>query len=330
MTPPLVLSGVAKSLAGRAVLSDVTFTCPAGSVTALLGPNGAGKTTTVAMATGLRRPDAGRVEVFGRDPSGAAARRDFSMVPQDISFPDSLGVAVCLDLVERQRAPGPYAPSREELCRLFGLSPLLTRRAGALSGGQKRRLAVVLGLLRAPGLLVLDEATSNLDEAGRATTWQVLGDYARAGGTVLVTTHLLADLDAHADRLVALAGGRVVLQGPLAEVRARLGGTTEVSVQVASERARAVADTLAARFAGHPALAGVGATHDPVPAPGAKPWFDITPAPDSARSVVRWHTSSPLPLVAALAGIAPDANALQVRPVPLGRVLDSLTADGPP
>jgi ABC-2 type transport system ATP-binding protein len=296
--PPLLLDQVSKSLAGHEVLRDISFECPAGTITALLGPNGAGKTTTVTIATGLRRPSRGTVRVFGGDVGESRTRQHLSLVPQEIGFPDAVNVGLCLDFVAGQRVESRLAPSRAELCERLGIGDLLRRRAGALSGGQKRRLAVALGLIRAPGLLIMDEATTNLDEATRAITWQLVRDYVTRGGAALVTTHILADIESHADRVVALNNGQLVLHSPLAEVRTLLGGGSTVSIELPVTAQRAVLDAIATRGLGLEVPARTG--------------------------MVQWRTCAPVALVAAVADLAPGASNLVVRPTPLSDLLDAV------
>jgi ABC-2 type transport system ATP-binding protein len=205
--------------------------------------------------------------------------------------------------VTRQREESPFAPAIEAASARLGVTALLDRRAGGLSGGQQRKVAVLLGLARAPGLLLLDEATTNLDEAARATTWELIREYAARGGSALVTSHILADIEAHADRLVALNRGRVVAEAPLGQLRERLGGSI-VSVRVSAEQRSALADAIAARVC-ESRLAEPAAAL-PADAP------------------LRWRTRTPMPLVAALAELAPDARDLQVLPIPLGELLQAL------
>jgi ABC-2 type transport system ATP-binding protein len=293
----LRLERVTKSLAHRLVLSNVSFGCPAGAITALLGPNGAGKTTTVAVATGLRRPDSGRATVDGLDVGTKLTRQQVSVVPQEIGFPDAVTVRRCLDFVAAQRTAEALGPERGQLCERLGITELLPRRAGGLSGGERRKLAVALGLIRAPSVVILDEATTNLDEHSRAITWELIEEYAARGGTALVTSHILADIESHADRVVALYGGEVVLQGTLEQIRARLGGS-QVSV------------TLPARL--HDAARRQVALHR---------LGDAAGAPDGA---VVWRTREPFALVQCLADFAAQATDLVVRPIPLSDLLDSI------
>jgi ABC-2 type transport system ATP-binding protein len=297
---PLRFTEVDKALAGRPVLRAVSFACRPGRITALLGPNGAGKTTAVTLATGLRRPDAGRVAVFGREPVDAAARRQFALVPQELGFPDAVTAGSCLRLVTGQRPDRGLAPPVPDLCERMGLGGLLDRRVGGLSGGQRRRLAVVLGLAAAPGLVVLDEATTNLDESSRRETWRLVREYTARGGSALVTSHILADIETHADDVVALAAGRVVLASPLAAVRDRLGADT-VSVRVPAGARAAVRAAVADRALGRE-------------------------VPAAAPEACAWRTRRPVALVAAIAAQTDAAEALLVRPTPLAELLAELGA----
>ena len=302
---PLRLAAVSKQLSGTDVLRDVGFSCPAGAITALLGPNGAGKTTTVTLVAGLRRPDTGRVAIFGRSPDTAAARSDFSLVPQEIAFPAPIRVARCLDFVEAHRPPSSFAPPRDELCERLGVTALLRRSLGGLSGGQQRRVALALGLLRVPGLLVLDEATVGLDEATRASAWALVTDYAERGGAVLVTSHILAEIEANAHRVIALSRGRVVLAEPVETVRSRLGGS-RVTVRLPDPGVRRC-------LVGHIASAGLGSTERAGAGDGA--------------DVVSWRTTVPVALVAAIAAHPAEIRELTVTPIPLGELLDRLRDD---
>lgn len=302
-TQPLHFEGVTVDLAGRRVLDGLDLDSPAGAITALVGPNGAGKSTTLAVAAGLRRPRAGHALVSGAGAGTPAARLAVALVPQEITLPGVLPVRRCLDFVERQRPPSPYALDRAQLCRRLGIDTFVDRHVGGLSGGQQRKVAVALGLVRVPGLLILDEATTNLDETARATTWQLVREYTDRGGAALVTSHILADIEAHADRVVALTEGRVVADAPLAKLRARLGGSV-VSVRVPSRRAGAI------RAAVGPLAAQV----------------EQEPATQHCHAVLRWRTRVPLPLVGALAAAAPDSDELEVRPIPLGELLSALDA----
>ncbi|MQA14257.1 MAG: ATP-binding cassette domain-containing protein [Pseudonocardiaceae bacterium] len=197
-------------------LDEVNLDVPAGSLLGLLGPNGAGKSTLLNLLTGLRRPTSGRVELFGRSPTDAAARRSLGMTPQETGVPQTLRVGEVVDFVARHH-PDPVATP--ELLERFGLGGLERKQSGGLSGGQKRRLVVALAFVGRPRLVVLDEPTTGLDVESRRALWQAVRDYHRDGGTVLLTSHYLEEVEALAQRVVVIGSGRVLADGDLSEVR---------------------------------------------------------------------------------------------------------------
>jgi ABC-2 type transport system ATP-binding protein len=214
------LRAVTKRFGDTAALDAVDLELRPGEVLALLGPNGAGKTTALSLLLGLRRPDSGRVELFGRDPRLPAARVVVGATPQESGFPPTLRVLELLDLV-RAHFPAP-APAVELLAR-FGLTAIARRQTGGLSSGERRRLSVALAFAGRPRALFLDEPTAGLDVESRRAVWEELRSYAAAGGTVLLTTHYLEEAEALASRVVLLARGRVAAEGSPAELSARAG-----------------------------------------------------------------------------------------------------------
>jgi ABC-2 type transport system ATP-binding protein len=236
--PVAALKAVDKSFGNVRALAGVTFELRPGELLGLLGPNGAGKSTAVALMLGLRRPDAGRAVLFGRDPRDPAARRDVGVVLQDVSFPPGLRVREVLDLVSAHFAqPVP----RDELLARLHLDDLVDRQAGGLSGGQQRRLAVALALAGRPHALFLDEPTAGLDASSRRSFWQELNRFVELGGAVLLTTQRLEEAERAATRLVVLQHGSVLLEGTVDDLRAR-AGLTRVSLR--SERLPALANAI--------------------------------------------------------------------------------------
>jgi len=214
------LQGVHKRYGKVDALGGVDLDLRPGELVALLGPNGAGKTTAVSILLGQRRPDAGSARLFGRDPTLAAARRQVGVTLQESGFPDNLTVGEVVDLV-RVHYPAP-APTQELLER-FGLMEVAGRRAGGLSGGQTRRLAVALAFAGRPQVVVLDEPTTGLDVEARHRLWEVVRAFVADGGTVLLTTHYLKEAQALASRVVVIADGRIIAQGSVDDITARTG-----------------------------------------------------------------------------------------------------------
>jgi len=213
------LSGVRKRYGETEALRGVDLAVSTGRVTALLGPNGAGKTTALQLLCGLRRPDAGSVELFGGDPREPAVRRHLGVTPQEEGFPGSLKVREVVDLV-RAHYPNPWP--RDAILGRFDLAELADRQTGGLSGGQKRRLAVALAFAGRPRLVLLDEPTTGLDVDARRALWRIVREEVAAGRTILLTTHYLEEAEALADHVVVLAGGVVRASGSVAQIKGQV------------------------------------------------------------------------------------------------------------
>jgi ABC-2 type transport system ATP-binding protein len=197
-------------------LDGVSLDVPAGQLLGLLGPNGAGKTTLLQLLAGLRRPTSGTVELFGGDPRDASRRRRLGCTPQETGLPPTLKVREVVDFVSGHfDHPVPTA----ELLEQFGLSGLERRQTGGLSGGQKRRLVVAVAFVGRPDLVLLDEPTTGLDVEARHALWDAVRVYHQGGGTVVLTSHYLEEVEALAERVVVIDQGRVRADGTLAEIR---------------------------------------------------------------------------------------------------------------
>ncbi|MDO0931583.1 ABC transporter ATP-binding protein [Streptomyces sp. DG2A-72] len=198
-----------------------------GEVFGLLGPNGAGKSTTVEILQGNRTRDAGEVQVLGADPATGtrAWRSRVGIVWQDESAPAELTVRETVRHFARYY-PRPRDP--EEVIGLVGLEAKAGSRIKALSGGQRRRLDVALGVIGGPELLLLDEPTTGFDPAARRQFWELIRKLADEGTTILLTTHYLEEAEALAHRLAIISQGRVVAEGEPGVLRERHG--TEATV----------------------------------------------------------------------------------------------------
>ncbi|MFD5556645.1 ABC transporter ATP-binding protein [Streptomyces sp. NPDC127068] len=207
-----------------------------GEILGLLGPNGAGKTTTLRMLTTLLRPTGGSATVAGHDlatdPAGVRARTGY--VAQSGGLDPTLSVREELVTQGRlYRLGRAEAVARaEELAAELGLDGLLDRPTAALSGGQRRRLDLAMGLTHRPEVLFLDEPTTGLDPAGRAVLWDMVRTLRETHGTTIVlTTHYLDEADALADRLVIVDRGVVVADGTPTALKLAHAGSIDASLQ---------------------------------------------------------------------------------------------------
>ncbi|MBW0115612.1 ABC transporter ATP-binding protein [Pseudonocardia abyssalis] len=208
MTEVLEIDGVAHRYGAHVALDGVDLAVRAGECVALLGPNGAGKTTLIGLATGLLARQRGRVAVCGGDPRRAATRRRLGVVQQSMGFPgtETVGELVRGAAVRAGRPAGAAAPVLAEI----GIGDLAARRAPKLSGGQLQRVGLAMALVGDPALLLLDEPTVGLDVAARRAFWKILTGRRDAGVGMVLTTHVVEEAAAFADRVVVLHRGRVV------------------------------------------------------------------------------------------------------------------------
>lgn len=214
--------GLRKQYGEVTAVDGLDLTIRPGEVFGLLGPNGAGKSTTVEILQGHRARDGGEVSVLGADPAGAgrAWRSRVGIVWQDESAPAELTVRETVEHFARYY-PAPRDPA--EVIALVGLEQKRDHRVKGLSGGQRRRLDVALGVIGDPELLLLDEPTTGFDPAARRRFWDLIRLLAGAGTTIVLTTHYLEEAESLADRLAVIARGKVVAEGGPAELRARFG-----------------------------------------------------------------------------------------------------------
>jgi ABC-2 type transport system ATP-binding protein len=218
-TPVIQVEHVTRRFGDVVALDDVSLAVRPGELVGMLGPNGAGKTTLLSLVNGLRKPDSGVVRLFGGDPRSPASRAGLGSTPQETGLPPTLRVAEVVDFVARHY-PEPRAVGA--LLEQFGLTSMARRQTGGLSGGEKRRLAVALALVGNPGLVLLDEPTTGLDVEGRHMLWAALRDYHAAGGTLVLTSHYLEEVQALAERVVVIDRGHVLADDALDAVIGRV------------------------------------------------------------------------------------------------------------
>ena len=191
-----------------------------GETVALLGPNGAGKSTTIDMVLGLSRPDGGSLSVLGVSPPEATRQGLVGAMLQGGSLIRNVSVRELLSMA----AALYQAPMHvHQVIELAGLSEIAGRRTQKLSGGQAQRVRFAVALLSNPELLILDEPTEAMDVAGRRDFWDLMRSFAGEGKTIVFATHYLEEADANADRVLLMAGGEVVADGPVTEIKGRAG-----------------------------------------------------------------------------------------------------------
>jgi len=213
--------GVNKIYGKMQAVDQLNLTIGSGQLTALLGENGAGKTTTISMALGLVKPTTGAVTIGGAPAGSMQARRRIGAMLQSAELPEQLTVKEHVRLFQTYYETPMLL---DELVDLVGLEEILSKRYGVLSGGQKRRAQLALALCGNGDLIMLDEPTVGLDVEARHMFWRVIRKLVAEGKSVLLTTHYLEEADALADRILVMAGGRIVADGTPAEIKALAGG----------------------------------------------------------------------------------------------------------
>jgi len=219
---PLASLRKASKRYGKLVALDaIDLEVRAGEVLAVLGANGAGKSTALGLLTGRLGADAGEVELFGSDPRDPATRRGIGVMLQEVSLPDTLRVA------EHVRLYSGYYPKPRPLAEtlaLAGISDIAKRSYAELSGGQQRRVQFAMAICGRTPLLFVDEPTVGLDVESRRNFWRVLRQLRDEGTGIVLTTHYLEEADALADRVVLLAGGRVLAEDTPTGIKSRAAG----------------------------------------------------------------------------------------------------------
>jgi ABC-2 type transport system ATP-binding protein len=220
----IALQGLVKSFNGSDgpvhAVRALDLSIERGETVALLGPNGAGKSTTLDMLLGLTEPDAGAVSIFGGGPHDAIAAGEIGAMLQTGGLIRDLSVR---ELVSMMASLYPRPLDAPEVLELTGIAGLADKRTQTLSGGQTQRVRLALALVSDPELLVLDEPTVGLDVEARRGFWGTMRAFAARGKTVVFATHYLEEADAYADRVVLMAHGQVVADGPTTEIKAMVG-----------------------------------------------------------------------------------------------------------
>jgi ABC-type multidrug transport system ATPase subunit len=248
----IAVQGLVKRYGEVVAVDDLDFAVERGETFALIGPNGAGKTTTLKLILGLVHPDRGSLTIGpgARSPRDARARHELGYVPQRVEFPPGRSVAEVLGFFSDLRGLPRSAVGRA--LERVGLAASATRRASQLSGGYTQRLSLAQALLGDPALLVLDEPTASLDPEA---TWEfrtLIEQLQREGTTILLCSHLLAEVERVSDRVLILVEGRCAALERMDALRARQASATRLAVDVGEAIAPAIAVL---------ALAGIAVAH---------------------------------------------------------------------
>lgn len=219
---PIVVNDLHKSFGDLSVLSGVDLTLDGQQTTAIVGPNGAGKTTLIKSILGLVRPDSGSIRVLGSDTASSVAYREhIGYMPQHPHFPENLTGHEMMAMLRKLR--GPVDDEHTTLLRVLRLDGEMDKPFRVLSGGTRQKIAAVLAFLFHPPILILDEPTAGLDPVSSAAMKDYLRQRRDEGACTVLTSHVLADLEELADRVVFLLDGRIRFDGRLEELRVATG-----------------------------------------------------------------------------------------------------------
>lgn len=225
------VQGLVKTFGHLRALDGLDLAVAPGEVHGFLGPNGAGKSTTLRVVLGLMRAHAGTVRLFGRDPwqEGPALHRRLAYVPGDVSLWPNLSGGETVDLLLRMRGADPATSRKAELVERFRLD--LTTRARAYSRGNRQKVALVAALATDTDLLVLDEPTSGLDPLMEQVFRECIAEHRARGAAVLLSSHILSEVERLADRVTIIREGRTVETGSVASLRLMQHATGDASLE---------------------------------------------------------------------------------------------------
>ncbi|MFL5512410.1 MAG: ABC transporter ATP-binding protein, partial [Gemmatimonadales bacterium] len=234
----LALDGVSKRFGGITAVDQVSFQVDRGQVVGFLGPNGAGKSTTMRMITQFLEPDAGSIRMDGTPlaEAGREAKRRIGYLPENNPLYGEMLVSEYLDFVGRLRELGAERRSAtEEAVTATGIESVFHRPIGELSKGFRQRVGLAAAILHRPDLLVLDEPTEGLDPNQRVEIRRLIGKLGQER-TVLLSTHILPEVQFTCSRLLIISRGRIVADGPVDDLLARAKGGARIAVEARGTR----------------------------------------------------------------------------------------------
>ena len=220
-TPTLRATALGKRFGDRVALRDVTFELDGGEILAVIGPNGAGKTTLLSLLAGAISPSEGSV--------GAPAGERIGWVPQQTAVYSKLSVVENLQLFARLERVADPASAVAAMLEQTALSDRADEQLGRLSGGNRQRVNIAVGLLADPAVVLLDEPSASLDPRQRERLWRFIAARARLGTSIVFATHDIAEAERYADRVLVLADGELLYSGPLGGLASRAGGDLETA-----------------------------------------------------------------------------------------------------
>lgn len=211
------LKGLRKTFGDHTVLDNLELEIPAGQATGIVGPNGSGKTTMIKHILGLVKPDQGTITVNGTKLNGQSAyRSEIGYMPQMARYPENMRVRELLDFIKEIR--GTQTTSEERLIELFELNNELDKPLRTLSGGNRQKVGATLAFMFDPKIIILDEPTAGLDPKSSVRFKKLIHEEKSKGKTILLTTHIMSEIEELADYLIFLVEGKVRYHGPMSEL----------------------------------------------------------------------------------------------------------------
>lgn len=213
----ITIKGLRKDFGPRTVLKDLNLEIPSGQATGIVGPNGSGKTTTIKALLGLVKPTAGDIFVGGTSIKGQwNYRQKIGYMPQIARYPENMTVGELLDFIKQVR--GNDTDRDKELLSYFDLDDELNKKMRALSGGMRQKVGAILAMMFDPEILIFDEPTAGLDPHASVQFKKLIHREKDRGKTVLLTTHIMSEIEELADYLIFIVGGQIKYHGPMQEL----------------------------------------------------------------------------------------------------------------